>query len=529
MLTTQEGTEVAGVNDTDVRHAREKTGASQSASRLEVGSVMGRPLRLVLLIEDSTRDSEIIQHQFREAGAVCTFTVHRRVSDALHELRSGKGKFDLILLDLGLPDNNGLEALHHVRAAAPRTPTIVLTGRADEQLATEALHYGAQDYIVKGQHDPHMLLRAARHAIDRTETVELRETERLKSELLSIVSHEMRTPLTIIRENISLILEGALGSVAAEQREFIVSAVANCDRLRTMIDDLVDTAAIERGALTLLRRPFNLLSCLDGLVREHRAVFSSRQQTLVVDLPSVENIAIFGDEDRIRQALANLLSNAHKSTHAGGEIRIRVRSLGREIVVEVTDNGVGIAKEALGHIFERFVQLGREHGPGLKGAGLGLSIVRHIVERHGGSIRVESELGRGSTFTVTLPSFIEGEELSALFPGGSSPTDDGEGALAVVRLRPGLSPDRARGVLPRLTELLRTQLRGAYDEALLLEREQVVVLAVAGLDSTSWLPERLEHMLAEDAPSLEWALCPMAGAINSRSLANLKFGPVVRA
>jgi phosphoserine phosphatase RsbU/P len=209
MLTTDEGTdEVADVNNTDVRRALLKTRALQSAPRLDVGSVTGRPLRLVLLIEDSTRDSEIIQHQFREAGAVCTFTVHRCLSNALHELRSGKGKFDLILLDLGLPDNNGLEALHHVRAAAPRIPTIVLTGRADEQLATEALHCGAQDYLVKGQHDPHMLLRAARHAIDRTETVELRETERLKSELLSIVSHEMRTPLTVIRENISLILEG---------------------------------------------------------------------------------------------------------------------------------------------------------------------------------------------------------------------------------------------------------------------------------------------------------------------------------
>jgi sigma-B regulation protein RsbU (phosphoserine phosphatase) len=484
----------------------------------------GRPLRHVLLIEDRTADSEIIQHQFQQAGAMCTFTVHQLLNEALQVLRSDAGKFDLILLDLGLPDNIGLEALHHVRAAAPRIPTIVLTGRADQQLATEALHYGAQDYIVKGQHDPHMLLRAARHAIDRTETVELRETERLKSELLSIVSHEMRTPLTVIRENISLILEGALGAVTPEQQEFIVSAVANCDRLRTMINDLVDTAAIERGALTLLRRPFNLLPLVDALVREHRAVFSSRQQTLVVDLPPVESIPIFGDVDRIRQALANLLSNAHKSSHAGGDIRLRVRALEREILVEVTDNGVGIAKEALGHIFERFVQLSREHGPGLKGAGLGLSIVRHIVERHGGSIRVESELGRGSTFTVTLPSFVEGEELSALFHSGARPKDE---ALAVLRLRPGVSSDQALIVLRRLTELLRTQLRGAYDEALLLEREQVVVLAITGIDNGApWLQERLERMLADDAPSLEWALCPMADAINCRLPATLQFVPV---
>jgi sigma-B regulation protein RsbU (phosphoserine phosphatase) len=491
----------------------------------------GRPLRHVLLIEDSSRDSELIERQFRAAGAVCTFTVHPRLSAALQELRAGKEKFDLILLDLGLPDNIGLEALHHVRAAAPRIPTIVLTGRADEQLATEALHYGAQDYLVKGEHDAHMLLRAARHAIDRTETIELRETERLKSELLSIVSHEMRTPLTVIRENISLILDGALGAVSAGQQEFIVSAVANCDRLRTMIDDLVDTGAIERGALALLRRPLNLATLLDVLVREHRAVFSSRQQTLVMDMPDVESIRIFGDSDRIRQAFVNLLSNAHKNTKAGGEIRLRVRPAEREVLVEVVDNGSGIAKEALGHIFERFVQLGREHGPGLKGAGLGLSIVRHIVERHGGSIRVQSEVGRGSTFTVTLPIFLEGEELSALFHRGAGPTHDNpRNVLAVVRVRPGGSSDGALVVLRRLTELLRAQLRGAYDEALLLEREQVVVLAVAGLESTtSWLPERLEQMLAEDAPSLEWALCPMGDAVNSRLLANLKFGPVVRA
>src|SRR4029079_10384071 len=113
--------------------------------RRDGGNVPGRPLRHVLLIEDTTMDSEIIQYQFRDAGAVCTFTVHRRLSDALLELRSGTAKFDLILLDLGLPDNQGLEALHHVKAAAPRIPTIVLTGMADEQLATEALYYGAQD------------------------------------------------------------------------------------------------------------------------------------------------------------------------------------------------------------------------------------------------------------------------------------------------------------------------------------------------------------------------------------------------
>jgi sigma-B regulation protein RsbU (phosphoserine phosphatase) len=496
----------------------------------EVGIVAGRPLRHVLLVEDSRVDALFIKSQFDEAGAECTFTVHRRLDDALQELRSGHTRFDLILLDLGLPDSHGLEALHHVRAAAPRIPTIVLTGAADEQLATEALHSGAQDYLVKGQHNPHTLLRAARHAIDRTETVELRETERLKSELLSIVSHEMRTPLTVIRENISLILEGALGPVSAGQQEFIVSAVANCDRLRTMIDDLVDTAAIERGALTLLRRPFNLRSSLEGLVREQRAVFSSRQQTLVLDLPPIEQIAVFGDVDRIRQAFTNLLSNAHKSTPAGGEVCLRVRSIAREIVVEVTDNGMGIAKEALGHIFVRFSQLGREHGPGLKGAGLGLSIVRHIVERHGGSIRVESELGRGSTFTVTLPRFIEGEELDALSHGGTVPTKDGyESVLAVVRLRPGLSPDRAVVVLRRLTEILRTQLRGAYDAALLLEREQMVVLMVSALDSTaSWLPQRLEQMLAEDAPALEWALCPTTDCMNAGLLAALRFEAVVR-
>lgn len=490
---------------------------------------LGRPLQHVLLIEDTVTDSEIIQHQFRIAGAECTFTVHRRLSEALHALHSGKGKFDLILLDLGLPDNTGLEALHQVRAAAPRIPVIVLTGMADEQLATAALHSGAQDYLVKGQHDPHMLLRAARHAIDRTETVELRETERLKSELLSVVSHEMRTPLTVIRENVSLILEGALGPVSAEQREFIVSAVANCDRLRTMIDDLVDTAAIERGALTLLRQPFNFVSLLDVLVREHRPVFSSRQQTLVADLPSVENIPIFGDTDRIRQALANLLSNAHKCTNAGGEIRLRVRSLGREVRVEVTDNGVGIPRDALGHIFERFVQLEREHGPGRRGAGLGLSIVRHIVERHGGSIRVESELGRGSTFTVTMPIFIEGEELGSLFHRGASATNDDQNSLAVVRLRLGVSSDRALGVLRKLTERLRTELRNAYDEALLLEREQLVVLAVTGIGSSApWLQERIAQMLPEDASSLEWALCPMADGIRSHSLTNLQFGPVVK-
>src|SRR4030081_792900 len=94
----------------------------------EAGIVAGRPLRDVLLVEDSRVDALFIKSQFDQAGAECTFTVHQRLDDALQELRSGHTKFDLILLDLGLPDNHGLEALHHVRAAAPRIPTIVLTG-----------------------------------------------------------------------------------------------------------------------------------------------------------------------------------------------------------------------------------------------------------------------------------------------------------------------------------------------------------------------------------------------------------------
>jgi anti-sigma regulatory factor (Ser/Thr protein kinase) len=300
-----------------------------------------------------------------------------------------------------------------------------------------------------------------------------------------------------------------------------------------MIDDLIDTAAIERGALTLLRRPLNLVSLLDVLVREYRAVLASRQQTLVVDLPQFDTIIpIFGDTDRIRQALTNLLNNAHKYSRVGGQITLRVRLLDKEVLIEVTDTGVGIAKEALGHIFERFVQLGREHGPGLKGAGLGLAIVRHIVERHGGSIGVESEPGRGSTFTVTLPLFVEGEELGVLFHGRASLPNSGDQhapALAVVRLRPDVSSDRAIVVLRRLTELLRTQLRGVYDEALLLEQERVVVLAITGLDgSATWLQDRLAGMLSEDASSLEWALCPMTDVIGARLPANLRFESVLK-
>jgi signal transduction histidine kinase len=477
-------------------------------------------LRRVLLIEDSADDAVLLRATLATVHPACSVTLCSCLREGLDALKAAP--FDLVLFDPGLPDNRGIDGLRRLRAQAPRVPVVVLTGNDDDRLATEALQAGAQDYIVKGQYEGSMLLRAAHHAMDRAEAIELREAERLKSELLAIVSHEMRTPLTVIQENVSLVLEGALGPVAPAQQEFLASAVANCNRLRAMIADLVDTAAIERGALQLQRKPFALVPMLMALAADFRTVLASHGQTLAVDLPDDLTPRVFGDADRLRQAVANLLNNAHKFTPRGGHVTLRARCDGREAHVEVEDDGVGIPRNALDHVFERFFQLGREHGPGLKGAGLGLAIVRHIVERHAGTIVVHSEVGRGSTFRVSLPQLREHGEIQAFLKPlvVSRPDDRGPTTVSFVRLRTTTGPD-ATERLREFTDGLRAALRAPLDDVTLLEGEQVVV--VVGADD-----ERVRARIqdAPDADALEWATCPIAAAAGLETTAGLRFVPV---
>ncbi len=238
---------------------------------------------------------------------------------------------------------------------------------------------------------------------------ELKAAMEMKSQFISTVSHELRTPLTAIREAVIIVLEGVAGKIKKDQKHFLDLAKRNIDRLARLIDEILDFQKLDAGKMKFNVRQNSLASAVEEACTTMRPHAHKNGIDLVVDLEANLPVSLF-DSDRIIQALTNLISNAIKFTPEGGQVRVSARHRNGKLVLEISDTGLGIPKEDLPRIFDRFYRVQRP-GKEIKGTGLGLPIVRKIVAGHGGRIEVETELDRGTTFTVILP--VSRERASA--------------------------------------------------------------------------------------------------------------------
>jgi signal transduction histidine kinase len=234
-------------------------------------------------------------------------------------------------------------------------------------------------------------------------TVQLRELDRLKAEFVGVASHEIKTPLSVIRGYVTLLADGIYGEVNDVQRRTLESVNSQTDRLNRLVHRLLDVSRFEAGGARLELRGVHLAAFLEDLTSGFRVLAMQNGITFEVrvsdDLP--ESITV--DEDRLNEVLGNLLSNAFKFTESGGTIRLEASRAADGIVVEVEDTGVGIPADKLPHVFEKFYQVDNAAQPRSVGSGLGLAIAREIVEAHGGTIAADSEVGRGTRFRVMLP------------------------------------------------------------------------------------------------------------------------------
>jgi NtrC-family two-component system sensor histidine kinase KinB len=226
----------------------------------------------------------------------------------------------------------------------------------------------------------------------------LSEVSRVKSEFIAAASHELRTPLTSVQMGIHLLLEGTAGTLDERQQEILLVCREDTARLDRLMRELLDLSKIESGAVTpqlVATRPATLIA---QAVEPLRLQAEARGLRLDVDAPpDLPQVAV--DRSQVERVIANLVTNAMRATPAGGAIAVAATLRSDEIAIAVTDTGAGIPREYLAGIFEPFVQV--PHAPG-GGAGLGLTISRRIVEGHGGRLTVQSEPGRGSTFTFTV-------------------------------------------------------------------------------------------------------------------------------
>jgi len=226
----------------------------------------------------------------------------------------------------------------------------------------------------------------------------LSEINRLKSEFIAAASHELRTPLTSVQMGIHLLLEGTAGALDERQQEILQVCREDSARLDRLMRELLDLSKIESGAVTPQLVPTRPATLLADAVNPLRFQVEARGVHLEVDVPP-DLPYVDVDRSQIERVIANLITNALRASSAGGSITVAAVRRGREVAISVTDRGTGIPRDYLARIFDPFVQVPHASGGG---AGLGLSISRRIVEGHGGRLTVQSEPGRGSTFTFTV-------------------------------------------------------------------------------------------------------------------------------
>jgi len=314
-------------------------------------------------------------------------------------------KPDLVLVDLKMPGVNGMEVLEKTKEIDPNIITVVITGYATVESAVEAMKKGAYDFLPK-PFTPDQLRIIIRRGLERRkltlETESLRKEKKLiEDSFITMVSHQLRSPLVAIMQYFEVIIGGMVGEVPGKQKEMILKARNRLDSLMNLIDDWLDVARLDSGQIIDKLKPLSLKKIIKKLIDDMEPLTKDGYISLELGSCS-KNDLVQGDEETLEQVFSNLITNAIRYNKPKGRVLITIKENKDFIAVEVQDTGIGIAKDHLPFIFDQFYRVKRGEDQKIKGTGLGLSIAKKIVEAHGGSIQVSSEIGKGSIFTVFL-------------------------------------------------------------------------------------------------------------------------------
>lgn len=346
------------------------------------------------------------------------------------------------------------------------------------------------------------LLHEARVVTDR-----LRRQAKTTSETVAQVSHEIRTPLALILEGVQQLLDGFAGTLSGEQTERVGRIQAQADRMLKLVTELLDLSRMEAGRLALERTEMCLVEMVQDVADRYGVLVAPRPLELQLD--SVP--PIYGDRSRLTQVLENLVTNAVKFTPPEGRIAIALRSHGRWAQMAVSDTGVGIPPKDRDRLFEKFSQLKVPASLGARGTGLGLTIVKEVTHLHGGSVRVDSKPGRGTTFTVLLPlynpAFAVSEEFRVMREQAAR-----EGRVLAVQLLRLKAGEEARS--RKWRELIRRQI-SREDRILESPGEGIWILSVMDPSGLTVMRSRMEQALRASPQEVPpsgfrwgWALVP---------------------
>jgi len=382
---------------------------------------MAASLVKILLIEDNLAEARLLQEFLQQADAKEFVLVHvKRLQEGLNQL--SRSDYDIILLDLTLPDSQGLSSLPVLINSAPSVPIVVLTNTNDEELAIEAVREGAQDYLVKRQVNVNGLVRSICYAIERkqlletlrqvnqtlqvrveertAELVKANEINQFKSELVSMLSHDIRQPLNTILLAAGLLQNNEDKLTQEKKRNHLQMIRAAIKNMAQMLDEVSLIGRADSGKFQCDLEPLDLELFCRQLVDEAQLTLKDKNLTLVFASYGELGEAVW-DETLLRHILGNLLGNAIKYSLPNGRIQFELISQENSVMFRFQDWGIGIPKQDQKRMFQPFHRA--ENVGRIPGTGLGLAIVKKCVDAHGGEIMVNSEVGIGTTFIVNLP------------------------------------------------------------------------------------------------------------------------------
>ncbi|MBF0310477.1 MAG: hybrid sensor histidine kinase/response regulator [Magnetococcales bacterium] len=362
------------------------------------------PRPRVLIVDDERMLIDILVEAIRPS---CRIMVAQNGEQALKAARGGP-RPDLILLDVLMPGLDGYEVCRLLKEedSTRDIPVIFITSKTEVADETRGFELGAVDYISKPISPPIVRARVKTHlALKRSLEVQqeqnraLQELNQVKNRFLGMAAHDLRNPLVSIRGMSELLQSVALPE--EKRRGFLHTIQQVANQMLTLVNDLLDVAAIESGHFDMVPQEHNLSRL--AAERAELIGFAAREKgiSLMVEMGQVPDSRF--DPDRMAQVLDNLLSNAVKFSRPGTRVLLRTLALAEHLAVEVDDQGPGLSADDLGRLFGTFQRLSARPTGNERSTGLGLSICKKIVEAHGGAIRVDSEVGRGSRFTVSLP------------------------------------------------------------------------------------------------------------------------------
>ena len=361
----------------------------------------------ILIVDDEEADRITVRRLLKRSGMETQITEAADYEEAKEKMSNNL--FDCVLIDYLLPDQDGLTLVREIRQQGLKIPLIVLTGHGDEEIAVDMMKAGASDYLSKFRLTPSRLNQAMQNALriyeaEQEAAIAKQEKEHLakqKEDFIARMTHDLRTPLVSANHILQLFQEGLYGEITPEMSRVIQVIIRSNRNLLEMVSNLLEVYFHENGEKKLNFTKFKIIDLLEEVFQELAPLAREKGLELSLNAENTGEIFLNGDILELRRVFSNLISNGIKFTEQG-YVKIHLIPATEEdafVTIVVEDTGIGIAAEELPRIFDRLYSGSVETST----SGLGLYLSRRIIDAHGGTIAVTSELERGSSFSVRLP------------------------------------------------------------------------------------------------------------------------------